>query len=116
MKKYRFLLLVIVLAISSVAVSAIVAGKEKVSEPAVGQKNPLSSVLMASIGSSNYAIAARDCYQCCGDKISLKTDLDSQGNDTNCCYDDCGECTRSLFGDYPCGYVYRLCTTVSELE
>ncbi len=113
MRKYRFLFLVIALAISAVAVAAISIGK---SEPVVGQKNPQASVLMASIGSSNSATAktdldskgngthAWDCFQCCYDKISF------------CCYDDCDECPRSLFGDYHGGYVYRPCTTVSELE
>ena len=60
MRKYRFLLLVIALAISAVVVAAIVAGKEKVSEPAVGQKNPQSSVQMTSIGPSNSATAKTD--------------------------------------------------------
>ncbi len=66
MRKHRFLLLVIALTISAVAVAAIVAGKDKVSEPAIGQVNPQSNVQMASLGSSNSA--------------TTKTDLEVKGN------------------------------------
>lgn len=49
MRKHMVLLLAVALAISAVAFAAIRAGKEKVSEPAVEQKNPKTPVQMASL-------------------------------------------------------------------